>query len=169
MNIQTLPDPAEIAASLGLDARIRSHKWRWRMVWFALAALLLIGGTWWYTSRQTATSAISYTTQPATRGDLIVRVQATGNIQPTTQVDVSSELSGVIRTVVADYNSKVKKGDVLAELDSSRLQRQLTRAQAALAAARAMVLTMQATIEETDLALKRTLSLQSKASPRPRI
>ena len=61
-------------------------------------------------------------------------MQATGNIQPTTEVEVSSERSGVIRSVNVKANSVVKKGDVLAELDTERLQAELARDRAALMA-----------------------------------
>ena len=65
-------------------------------------------------------------------------MQATGNIQPTTEVEVSSERSGVIRTVNVKANSLVKKGDVLAELDTERLRGGTgPRARPSLAAAEA--------------------------------
>ena len=72
---------------------------------------------------------MTYETAPAARQTLVVKVQATGNIQPTTEVEVSSERSGVIRTVNVKANSLVKKGDVLAELDTERLEAELARVQ----------------------------------------
>ena len=59
---------------------------------------------------------VCYSTQEVKRGDLTVIVTATGTLQATNEVDVSSELSGIIKTVEADYNSRVRKGQVLARL-----------------------------------------------------
>ena len=72
---------------------------------------------------------IAYATQPAEKGDITVEVSATGTLQPLIQVDISSELSGVVRSVAVDENQLVKKGDVLAELDTVRLAAQIERAQ----------------------------------------
>jgi HlyD family secretion protein len=54
-------------------------------------------------------SAVTYTTASVARGNLTVSVPATGTLQPTNQVDISSELSGTIATVDADFNDTVKK------------------------------------------------------------
>lgn len=162
MNIQTLPDQKEIEAALGLGGGNRLRLWIRRLVWVAVILGLLAGGIWWYVQRQNQAASISYTTETASRGDLVVKVQATGKIQPTTQVDVSSEMSGVLRVVNVDNNSLVKKGDVLAELDSVKLRAQLERAKASLAAAEARVETARATVAETDVALTRSATLQKK-------
>ena len=81
-----------------------------------------------------AGKAMTYETAPLETKTIVVEVQATGNIQPTTEVEVSSERSGVIRTVNVKANSVVKQGDVLAELDTERLQAELARGKAAIAA-----------------------------------
>ena len=59
-------------------------------------------------------STVKYITQPAIRADLVVIVTATGTVQPTNEVEISSELSGTIRKVLVDYNSTVKVGQSLA-------------------------------------------------------
>ena len=162
MNIQTLPSQVEIEGALGLDSKSRRRSWLKRGLWLVLLAFLVVGGGWWYVQTASQTAAITYQTEVAKRTDLVVRVQATGKIQPTTEVDVSSEMSGVIRSVKVDNNSLVKKGDVLAELDSVKLNAQLERVKAALAAAQARVLTARATVTETDVALVRAITLQKK-------
>ncbi len=63
-----------------------------------------------------------YDTKAVTRGELTVIVTATGTVQPTNKVDVSSELSGTVRKVLVDYNSNVKAGQILAELDTDKLK-----------------------------------------------
>ncbi|TJW21499.1 MAG: biotin/lipoyl-binding protein, partial [Mesorhizobium sp.] len=67
--------------------------------------------------------------------DLTVEVSATGTLQPLTQVDISSELSGVVRSVAVNENQQVKKGDVLAALDTAKLEVQIERAEASAKAA----------------------------------
>ena len=83
------------------------------------------------------------------RGDLTVIVTATGTLQPTNKVDVGSELSGIVKSVEADYNDRVKVGQVLARLDTSKLEAQVTQSRAALDSAKAKVLQAQATVLET--------------------
>lgn len=92
---------------------------------------------------------IQYKTQEIVLGDLVVKVTATGTLEPTNQVEVGSELSGIIKTVLVDYNDKVKAGQPLAELDTSKLQAQVTQSKAALESARAKVLQARATFAET--------------------
>lgn len=82
-------------------------------------------------------------------------VTATGNLQPINKVDVGSELSGIIKSVNADYNDHVKIGQILAQLDTSKLSAQVLQSRAALDSARAKVLQTNATIKETKASLER--------------
>lgn len=162
MNIQTPPASAEIEAMLGLDRKGRRRTWGRRLAWLALLALALGGIAWWLMHGQTGGKALTYETAPAETKPIVVRVQATGNIQPTTEVEVSSERSGVIRTVNVKANSVVKKGDVLAELDTERLQAELARDKAALAAAEARLADAKATLLEKQLLYQRAEKLTSR-------
>lgn len=111
-------------------------------------------------------NTVRYTTEPATRGDLIVIVTATGSVQPINTVDVSSELSGTIRKVLVDYNSSVKQGQALAELDTDKLQATVDSSEARVAAAEAKVGDAEATLDEMrlDFERKRELAGRSVAS-----
>jgi len=100
-------------------------------------------------------SSRQYLTQAVRRGDLTVKVSATGNLQPTNQVDVGSELSGTIDEVFVDDNDVVKKGQIIARLDTSKLRDLVTQSKASLAAAKASVLQAQATIDEARANLAR--------------
>lgn len=162
MNIQTPPRPSDIEAVLGLDAKSRRRSWGRRALWLALLAVLLGGLAWWGLRLTAAGPQVSYETQPAARQTLVVRVQATGNVQPTTEVEVSSERSGVIRQVNVKANSLVKKGDVLAELDTERLEAELARVKASLAAAEARLADAKATLTEREIVLARAERLSKQ-------
>ena len=169
MNIQSLPSQSEIEVALGLDGRSRRRIWTKRGLWLAVLATLLIGAGWWFVQSGNQAADVTYQTEPVTRADLVVRVQATGKIQPTTQVDVSSEMSGVVRMVNVDNNSLVKKGDVLAELDSVRLNAQLVRVKASLAAAQARLLDAKATRSNASCVMTGPMPCAGRASPPFRI
>lgn len=76
---------------------------------------------------------------PVATGDLLVRVAATGTVEPSRLVEVSTELSGTIKAVHVDTNDVVKAGELLAELESDTLSNELARAQAVVSAARSKI------------------------------
>ncbi len=162
MNIQNLPDQQEIESILGLGRGARAKRGLRRVLWLALAAAIILAGAWWYQSSRNAANAVSYETVKPTRSNLTVSVTATGTIQPTTQTDISSEMSGVVRSVNVDNNDLIKKGDVLAELDSERYQAQLRSLEASVAGAKARLTDAQATLQASDLALARQVALQKR-------
>jgi len=107
-----------------------------------------------------------YTTAKVAKGDLRDEVQATGTINAVTTVQVGSQASGTIAEINADFNSKVKKGQIIARIDPSIFQGQLLQAQADLAnavanvtAARANVAKAQATAVQAKQDYDRTVSL----------
>ncbi len=118
---------------------------------------LLVGIGWMFSG---SGAKVRYTTTPVTRGSLVVVVTATGSVQPTNKVDVSSELSGTIRRVLVDYNSPVKAGQPLAELDTDKLDATVASSRAKLAAARAKVDDAEATVleKQRDLVRKKLLA-----------
>ncbi len=114
----------------------------------ALAAYLLLLSD----SRQ---ASGHYVTEAAVTGNLIVTVSASGSLQPTKSVDVGSELSGTLTSVLVQENDRVSKGQLLAELDPAKLRDAVTRSRAALAAAQAAVAQAQATVAEAKASLAR--------------
>lgn len=148
----------EKVLKLDQDQAARPSSKRNRQVLAGAAALLLLLGLLWTFSG--STSAVRYVTAPVTKGSLVVLVTATGSVQPTNQVDVSSELSGTIRKVLVDYNSVVKAGETLAELDTEKLDATVASSRARLAAAKAKVDDALATEVEKqrDLMRKKLLS-----------
>lgn len=156
---QTTPDMAAIlGAAGGVSGGMSGGAKRRKYIITSLLVLGLAGGGYlWLSSGSSA--RYSYTTMPLTRGDLNVIVTATGSVQPTDQVDVSSELSGTIRNVNVTYNSLVKTGDVLAELDTNKLQADLQSARAKLASAHANVVKADAELNAAKTKLDRLTSL----------
>ena len=138
---------ADVAASLGLGES-RSHGGRLRrwvigsilVIGFAGALLLWLG--------LDKPGAAQYRTAVLQRGDLTVTVTATGSVQPTNEVEISSELSGIIRTVAVDYNDRVKVGQVLAELDTDKLKAEVAHSRATLLARQANVQEAEARVTE---------------------
>ncbi|UHS56951.1 efflux RND transporter periplasmic adaptor subunit [Agrobacterium vaccinii] len=127
---------------------------------YGIVAILLLGGagTYYYMSNASGVAYV-YTTQDVKKGELSVIVTSTGSVQPTDQVDISSELSGTIRKVNVTYNSPVKSGDVLAELDTNKLEADVQSARAKLASAKASVLKSQADLGSAKSSMERLKSL----------
>ncbi|WP_214650048.1 efflux RND transporter periplasmic adaptor subunit [Palleronia pontilimi] len=137
--------PGDIAAILGMDAR-RAGRRVW--VLLAVAALILAAIGWYLLGRAGSPQAVGYVTAPAARGDIVVTVTATGTVEPTNLVEISSELSGTLATVEVDFNDAVEVGDVLARLDTTKLDAQFQIAKASLDAAIARVAVAQASLDD---------------------
>lgn len=151
-------DRADVAAVLAEAKRASQTRRRWAWaLWIAAALVAVLGAAGWWASR--SAPAIAYTTEPVTRGDLTVTVTATGSLHPTNEVEISSELSGTIREVLVDYNSRVRKGDHLAQLDTDNLEMSVQGAKAKLAVANAGVAQARATITELKSELERRSAL----------
>ena len=103
----------------------------------AVIILTVVGGGVgaWYSQR--SRQEIAITTAPITRGDIVDTVGATGTLQAVTTVQVGSQVSGNIQWLGADFNSIVRKGQVIARLDPSLFDAQLQQVQANLLQARA--------------------------------
>ncbi|WP_374476311.1 efflux RND transporter periplasmic adaptor subunit [Zoogloea sp.] len=120
-----------------------------------VAGLVLIGALTFGLVGGNGDDGPRFRTQPIRKGELIINVSATGNLQPTNSVDVGSELSGIIDTVLVDVNDRVRKGQVIARLDTSKLKDQVRQGKAELASAEAKVRQTQATVAETSASLAR--------------
>ena len=160
MNKQPTQDEhSEIRALLGLDKQQVSRLLDRRLLgWAALAALVLLLAAL-AIFRSGSSAEQTFVVEPTSRVDLTVIVTATGSVQPTNQIDVSSELSGTIRSVFVDFNSPVKVGQVLAELDTDKLKATLNSSRAKLASAKAKVLDAEATLVEKKVVYERKKTL----------
>lgn len=126
---------------------------------YAAAAVAAVTAALAYWQFGTAEPQASYATVAAGNGDITVEVSATGTLQPLIQVDISSELSGVMRSVAVDENQRVSQGEVLAELDTIRLSALIERAEASVKSAEARVLEARTTLTETQQAFVRAEQL----------
>lgn len=163
-NRETAAGPAPVSAGqvlAGIGRDTGGGRRRWRGYALGVVAALAIGG---YLAQAmfAGGAATTYKTAVAARGPLTVLVTATGSVQPRNQVEVSSELSGTVRRVLVDYNSEVRRDEVLAELDIEKLNATLENSRAKLAAARAQVAMAEATLTETEREYQRKKSLQSR-------
>lgn len=77
-------------------------------------------------------AVISYQTTQVTKGNIINNISATGTIEPIINVEVGTQVSGIISKIYVDFNTHVKKGDVLAELDRTTLEADLKSSEATL-------------------------------------
>ncbi|MDP2001159.1 MAG: biotin/lipoyl-binding protein, partial [Rhodoferax sp.] len=123
--------------------------WRRPVVWGALALLVLVAGgiSYWQVNAQRKAAPV-FVTESISQGNLTLTVSANGTLQPTRSVSIGSELSGTVLRVLVDVNDRVKKGQVLVELDTAKLGDQVARSRASLGSAIAQVAQAVATVTE---------------------
>ncbi|MDZ4358369.1 MAG: efflux RND transporter periplasmic adaptor subunit, partial [Variovorax sp.] len=111
-----------------------------KTTWIAAALVLALaaGGAWWW-SQRSAQAAVQYRTALIERGPLQASVSASGTVNPVTQVSVGTQVSGQVRAVHVDFNTEVKAGQLIAEIDPQTFEYRVSSAQADVNAARAAV------------------------------
>lgn len=128
---------------------------------FLIAIVLAAAGGCWYYFFGRPPKEPEYSTVKVTRSNVIQTVSATGNLQTTSQVTISSQVSGNVLAINADFNDIVKKGQWLLKIDPATYVQRLTQAKADLEAAKAnAVKTREDTARSADL-FKKTLIAQS--------
>jgi len=127
-----------------------------------LAGLLVLavaaGGAWLWKVKF-AEKPAQYTTEEVARGDITRVVSATGTIQAVNTVTVGSQVSGTIKRIYVDYNSQVKKGQLIAEIDPTLLNAQAQQAEAEVASSRANLAQAEAGLREAAREYERQKSL----------
>jgi HlyD family secretion protein len=124
----------------------------------ALGALALL-----LSARSRAGAAPSYETAAVTRGRVAAVVTASGTLSPLVTVQVGSQVSGRVQALNADFNSKVKKGQVIARIDPSLFESQVAQARANEAAAQAAVTGAEAALAEARRQHERNAALAAKS------
>jgi len=131
-----------------------------RRVLVVAAGALLLGGAFLVLHGRNA--EVRYATAAVDRGDVVEVVGATGTVQAVTTVQVGSQVSGTIQNLYADFNSTVKKGQVLARLDPSLFQARVEQARANLISARANLERSKAMVEDTRQKYERARELAAQ-------
>lgn len=96
----------------------------------AFAIMLLIAGGYRIARSSSSQNKIDFATEPVRRGNISNFITATGTIEPVTEVEVGTQVSGIIDKIYIDYNSVVKEGEIIAEMDKITLLSDLQSAQA---------------------------------------
>ena len=104
----------------------------------ALLVALLAGGGWWYWSSRQA-DAPTYRTAKVERGPITATVSSTGTLNPVTSVQVGTQVSGQIQQLFVDFNSPVKKGELIARIDPETFTYRVRQAEADLESSRSSV------------------------------
>lgn len=152
-----MDDAAEVTEELKrtLAQQEGGRRWLRRALGSAALALVIAGGLVWRAKHAPPPPA-KYITQTATVGDVAEKVQATGAVQPVLQVNVGAQVNGRVERVYVDFNSLVKKGDVLAEIDPTIYGSQASEAQANLATQRAQMAAAKASEDMARVTFERT-------------
>ena len=106
-----------------------------KKVWMGVGAVVLVALIAWLLSGGKKEEKVSFETAKVARQDISTSITATGTIEPVTSVTVGTQVSGIVSKLYVDYNSVVKKGQVIAELDKTNLISELNTAKANLSSA----------------------------------
>jgi HlyD family secretion protein len=140
----------DIRATLGMASNRRGRRVaRWLAAVLAMVALAAA----WRVLRPRAEARPLYQTEQVETGTLTVTVTATGELRAVTQVSIGTEISGVVEAVLVDFNSPVRVGQVVARVNTEKLDAQAAQARAALQSAEAKRLQAQATLAEAQAEL----------------
>jgi HlyD family secretion protein len=130
---------------------------RRKLTLVSMLAVLVLGGAagfyWWSDGKGKA----SFRTAPVERGDIQSTISATGTLNAVITVQVGTQVSGTIKELMVDYNSRVKKGMLIARIDPATFEAKVNQAKADLESARASVLNQRAAVvkAEADIATAR--------------
>lgn len=137
------PSENTIEQTLGLNTPKKSPLKKY-LLWGGFGAIIIMSLWWW--SKHSDEGKVHYQTTTAETKTLMTTVSATGNLEPTNTIDVGIEVSGTITEVLVDYNDKVKTGQLMARLDTTKLNSKVTSSQAALARFKANISSAKASL-----------------------
>src|SRR5439155_661051 len=131
---------------------------RMHSMWFRLVlatVIVAVVTSWAFRT----TTEVQVSTTAVTDGPIARRVVATGILQPGTLVEVGTQISGVVQSLEADYNSRVQRGQIVARLDPSSFDAQLSEARGALAQAEADMQGLNTRVDDAQTKLDRAAAL----------
>ncbi len=108
-------------------------------LWLVVAVVIIIAIVAWALSGDKKEEQITFDTAAVAPANIMNSITATGTIEPVTSVTVGTQVSGIVSKLYVDYNSVVKKGQVIAELDKTNLMSQLNSAKTQLATAQSQL------------------------------
>lgn len=136
------------------------RKWRKWAIFFIVMTFLSV---YFFFARDSQGMQYHYVTEVLKKSDLSLTVSASGYIQPLESVDVGTEVSGTIEEVFVDYNDQVKKGELLARLDTTKYQSAYDKAKAALQMAKAALESAQAQYYQSKTTVDRYQKLKKSS------
>jgi HlyD family secretion protein len=151
--------PLVSTSPVSIRAHRQYHWTKWALAAGLIIALAVIGELW----RMHSQNAITYETVPLERGPVQASVTATGTLNAVVDVQVGSQVSGNIKALYADFNTKVTKGQLVALIDPELFQTQVDQAQAALGSAQSAVLTAGAQVQKANSDLAGTIASEKSA------
>jgi HlyD family secretion protein len=132
-------------------------------LWLSIVAVILAvaAGITYYRS-DVAAEAPALNTADVTRGDVVATIEATGTLEAVTTVEVGTQVSGTIKTLGADFNTKVRKGQIIAQLDPSLFETQVAQEQATVTRLKAEVERARVQAADAQVKLRRARELSEK-------
>jgi HlyD family secretion protein len=127
-----------------------------------VVVLAALGGGFYYYKVRTATPEPTVMTQPVSRGDIVETVGATGTLEAVKTVNVGTQVSGVVQELYADFNSIVKRGQVIAKLDPQLIQTQIEQQNANVVRAEADLERLKVSLADAEQKLERARQMSAK-------
>ena len=150
---------AFLSTSISNSGAPQVHWIRWALAIGLVIALAVAGELW----RMHSQNAITYETVPLERGLVQASVTATDTVNAVVDVQVGSQVSGNIKALYADFNTKVTKGQLVALIDPEVFQTQVDQAQAALGSAQAAVIAAGAQVLKANSDISGTVASEKSA------
>ena len=130
-----------------------------RIVSAIVVVSVIVAGLWYWNNRKSEAADGAYRTTTVDRGDIRVVISSTGTLSATSTVTVGSQVSGQVTEVLADFNDKVSKDQVIARIDPSTYDAQIAQGNAQIASAQASLRQSQATLRNAELDYQRKADL----------
>ncbi len=131
---------------------------------FSSIAVIMAGAVFYFTGNESENTAYTFVTTPLERGDLTVEINSTGTVKPVVEVLVGSQVSGYIKSLYADFESQVTKGQLIALIDPDTFKAKVEQAKADLLAARANLSKAEVTLVDEIRTLRRKEGLVGRDS-----
>ena len=112
-----------------------------KKVLLGTSVVAIAAGAWWYTQKNTITDTPPFRTAKVEKGSITRAVQANGTLNPVVLVNVGTQVSGTIAKLMTDFNQPVKQGQILAELDATLIQANLSQLRANLTGNKSQLMT----------------------------